>query len=70
MIANISLLAQIAVNLVEKYPQACDISLRISNIVDELGIFAQWLIGQENSKELLDKGKTLDELFKLANEQA
>ena len=40
LLANISLLAQIALNLVETYPDASDMSLSISNIIDELGIFA------------------------------
>ena len=52
LLANISLLAQIALSMVETYPDASDLSLQISNIIDELGIFAQWLIGKEKSNEL------------------
>ena len=53
----------------ETYPDASDLSLQISNIIDELGIFAQWLIGKEESAELFKKGKTLDDLFNAANAQ-
>lgn len=69
LLANISLLAQVALNMVETYPDASDLSLQISNIIDELGIFAQWLIGKEQSAELFKKGKTINDLYKAANAQ-
>ena len=69
LLANISLLAQVALSLVENYPQASDLSLQISNIIDELGVFAQWLIGKEQSAEIFKKGKTLNDLFNAANAQ-
>ena len=67
LLANISLLAQIALQMVELYPDASDLSLQISNIIDELGVFAQWLLGREKSNELFEKGKTLTDLFNQAN---
>ena len=53
--------------MVEVYPDASDLSLQISNIIDELGVFAQWLLGREKSNELFEKGKTLTDLFNEAN---
>ena len=48
--------------MVEQYPDASDLSLQISNIIDDLGVFAQWLIGKEKSKELFKKSQNLTEL--------
>ena len=53
--------------MVEVYPDASDLSLQISNIIDELGVFAQWLLGREKSNELFEKNKTLTDLFNEAN---
>ena len=53
--------------MVEVYPDASELSLQISNIIDELGVFAQWLLGREKSNELFEKGKTLTDLFNEAN---
>ena len=37
LLKNISCLAQIALQMVEAFPEASDLSLQISNIIDEIG---------------------------------
>ena len=66
MLKNISKLAQIALNLVEQYPNASGFSLQISNIIDELGVYAQFMLGEDGSNQILIKEQTLDELINLA----
>ena len=35
--------------MVESYPDASGLSLQVSNIIDELGAYAQWMLGKERS---------------------
>ena len=53
LLSKISLLAQIALNMVEGFPAASHLSLQISEVLDDLGRYAQWLIGHEKANELL-----------------
>lgn len=46
-----------------------DLSLQISNVIDELGVFAQWLIGKDKTPgNKATRGKTLTDLFNAASE--
>ena len=66
------MLAQIALNMVEGFPAASHLSLQISEILDDLGRYAQWLIGRDKANELLSKDGSLNlqDLYKIANEHA
>ena len=57
LLANISKLAQIALNFVDMCPQASGLSLQISNIIDELGFLAQWLLGKQKASMVFKQGQ-------------
>ena len=68
LLKNISQLAQIALTMVETYPNASGLSLQISNIIDELGAYAQMMLGKERSSQLFKKGQTLNDLIAFAKD--
>ena len=68
LLRNISQLAQIALSMVEQFPEASGLSLQISEIIDELGAYAQWMLGKERSSQLFSRGQTLSDLINFAQD--
>lgn len=54
--------------MVESYPDASGLSLQVSNIIDELGAYAQWMLGKERSSQIFKKGQTLNDLINFAKD--